>query len=90
MKLSIVIVSYNEKEYLPEAIESCLNQDCDFPFEIIIGDDGSDDGSIELIKQYQSCYPDKIRYFVMDRPESKDIIPALRVSNVIKRVCWQV
>lgn len=85
MKLSVVLISYNEKEYLAEALESCLNQQCGFPFEIIIGDDGSDDGSLDVIRHYQKRYPDVISYFVMDRPETGEIIPSLRVSNVVKR-----
>ena len=83
--MSVIITSYNEAEYLPEAIESCLSQSfCDF--EIIIGDDGSNDNSPELIKQYCEKYPGKIRTFTMERPKDKKcIIPTLRVSDVIKR-----
>lgn len=84
VKVSIVIVSYNEKSYLQQAIESCLNEDYEDEFEIIIGDDGSNDGSIDIIQQYATQYPDKIRYFVMDRTDVVDIIPSIRASNVIK------
>ena len=81
-KVTMIIISYNEMEYLPRAIESCLMQDYENK-EIIIGDDGSNDGSIELIKSFQDR---GIRYFVMDRNEERSkIIPSLRVSNVIKR-----
>ena len=85
MKLSIIIISYNEKQYLPQAIESCLRQKFEHSFEIIIGDDGSSDGSIPMIQEYAENYPDVIRYYVMDRGQEKDIIPSFRVSNVIKR-----
>ena len=44
----MIIVSYNEKEYLPQAIDNCLNQMFQ-DLEIIVGDDGSTDGSYELI-----------------------------------------
>ena len=82
--MSVIITSYNEAQYLPEAIESCLSQNFT-DYEIIIGDDGSDDESIELIKEYCEKYPDKIKYFVMDRPkDDSEIIPSLRASNVIK------
>lgn len=85
MKLSVIIVSYNGKKYLSQAIESCLSQTYN-EFEIIIGDDGSDDGSIELIKIFHEKYPNIIRYFVMDRNiPPGGIIPSFRVSNVIKR-----
>lgn len=85
MKLTVAMLSYNEKQYIVDAIESCLKQECDFPFEIIIGDDGSTDGSIELIEAYHKKYPDTIRYFVMDRSDAADVIPSIRVSNVLKR-----
>lgn len=87
MKLSFIIVSYNEAEYLEQAIKSCMNQKLD-DFEIVIGDDGSNDGSIELIKQYAEKYPEIVRYSVSDRTgivSTKDIIASLRVSDVITR-----
>ena len=85
MKVSFIIVSYNEKEYLSQTINSCLKQFRGDDFEIIIGDDGSNDGSIELIQQFVSEYPNIIKYFVMDRSDAINIIPSLRVSNVLKR-----
>ena len=84
-KLSVIIVSYNEQEYLGHAIESCLQQKFAYPYEIIIGDDGSNDGSIDLIREYAEKYPNIIKYYVMDRTEVKDVIPSIRVSNVLKR-----
>lgn len=85
MKLSIIIVSYNEANYIRESIDSCINQKGNIPIEIIIGDDGSNDGSIDIIKEYQTKYPEIIKYFVMERPNTTDIIPSIRVSNIIKR-----
>ncbi len=87
-KLSVIIISYNEKKYLPFAIESCLNQEnIDFEYEIIIGDDGSSDGSIDVINAYKEKYPDIIRSYVMDRdPDTlKNTFASVRVSNLIKR-----
>jgi len=89
MKITIAMLSYNEKQYIGDAIESCLRQTCDYPFEIIIGDDGSTDGSIELIEAYRKKYPEIIRYFVMDRSDAVDVIPSIRVSNLIKRAYAQ-
>ncbi|MBR1736688.1 MAG: glycosyltransferase [Ruminiclostridium sp.] len=79
MKLSVIIVSYNEAEYLKRAIDSCLQQNFD-SYEIIIGDDGSDDGSIDIIKRYG----DKVKFFVMERNET-EIVPSIRVSRIIKK-----
>ena len=84
-KLSVIMTSYNTKEYISETIESCLNQRLDYPYEIIIGDDGSDDGSIEVIQKYANRYPDIIRFFVMDRDIHGEFIPSIRVSNLLKK-----
>ncbi len=81
-KVTMIIISYNEKDFLPRAINSCFMQTY-VNKEIIIGDDGSNDGSIELIQSYLN---QRIRYFVMERNEEREtIIPSLRVSNIIKR-----
>ena len=57
MKASIIIGSYNHKDFTRECIDCCLKQDFDGEYEIIVVDDGSDDGSFELIEEYASKYP---------------------------------
>ena len=53
MKISVVIPTYNRKHTLPRALDSVLAQSYK-PFEIIVIDDGSSDGTFDLIK---SKYP---------------------------------
>jgi glycosyltransferase involved in cell wall biosynthesis len=60
LKISIIVTSYNQKEYLIEALESALNQSLP-PYEIIIVDDCSSDGSQEVIAGYTSRFPERIR-----------------------------
>jgi len=57
MRISVYITSYNQKEYLIEAIESVLCQTLR-PFQIVVVDDCSTDGSQELIAGYASRYGD--------------------------------
>lgn len=78
-KVSMLIISYNEKNFLSRAISSSIAQTYANK-EIIVGDDGSNDGSIEFIKELG----DSIRFFIMRRDNSP-VIPSIRVSNVIKR-----
>ncbi len=58
--ISVIITSYNQKDYLKEAVESVLSQTLR-PMEIIICDDASSDGSQELIRSYENRYPGLVR-----------------------------
>ena len=64
-KVSILIPSYNNAHYLPQAIDSALNQTFQ-DFEIIIIDDGSTDNTREIVERYLKRAPDKIRYIYQD------------------------
>jgi GT2 family glycosyltransferase len=48
--LSIVIISYNTREYLCRCIESIHRHAPPFPFEIIVVDNASTDGSAEAVR----------------------------------------
>lgn len=55
MKLSIVTINYNNKTGLEETIQSVIAQD-DHDFEWLIIDGDSDDGSKDILKQYQAYF----------------------------------
>lgn len=65
-KISVFITSYNQKNFLSEAIESVINQTLR-PFEVIVADDCSSDGSRELIMDYASRYPGLVRAYLHDK-----------------------
>jgi len=60
VEISIIIPNYNNKKYLADCLDSVLRQSFK-NFEIIVTDDGSTDGSIELIGHYAGRYPERIR-----------------------------
>lgn len=57
-KISIIIPVLNQKQFLQKAIESVINQDFT-DYELIIIDGKSEDGTIDVIKQYEN----KISYW---------------------------
>ena len=64
--ISVCIISYNQKQYLAEAIESVLHQTLP-PYEIIIVDDYPQDGSQDIIKDYAQKHEKIIRAFYNTR-----------------------
>ena len=64
--VSIVIPSYNRANTVSQTIESIVNQQCDFDFEVIIGDDCSTDNAREVLSDYQSRYPEIIKLLFYD------------------------
>lgn len=58
--VSVLCVCYNHAKYIRRALESVVCQKTDFPFEIIIHDDASTDGSQEIIREYKKRYPQLI------------------------------
>jgi len=59
--VSVVIATYNRARFLPETIESVLKQSLR-DFELIIVDDGSTDGTSQLLKSYG----DRLRLFYQE------------------------
>ena len=41
VKVSVLMLAYNQQQYVDEAIRSVVLQEADFDYELIIGDDGS-------------------------------------------------
>ncbi len=50
MKTSILLISYNQEQYIKECVESILNQEVSFDVELIVADDHSTDATLEIIR----------------------------------------
>lgn len=55
-KVSVIIVTYNQVGTIARTIESVLAQQCDFPVEIVIGDDASTDNTLSVARSYAERY----------------------------------
>lgn len=80
-KVSVLVTYYNDVEYVDQGIESILKQKCDFQFEIIVGDDGSNDGTREKLQDWCNQYPEKISLHVMNRDEKGKYLGPIRASR---------
>ncbi len=65
--VSIKMITYNHAPFIAQAIEGVLQQKTNFPFELIIGEDCSTDGTREIVLEYQKKYPDIIRMVTSDK-----------------------
>ncbi|MDI6860238.1 MAG: glycosyltransferase family 2 protein, partial [Methanocellales archaeon] len=52
MKLSCIILTYNEEEFIKQCIDSIKNQDFD-DYEIIVVDDGSTDDTLQILESIE-------------------------------------
>lgn len=59
--VSVVMTTYNHYPYIREAIEGVLMQKTDFPVELIIGEDCSNDDTRKIVEEYSVRYPEKIK-----------------------------
>ena len=49
--ISILIITHNQRYLLERCLDSVLNQKIDVPYEIIVSDDGADDGTKDYVQQ---------------------------------------
>lgn len=58
--VSIVCVTYNHVSYIRYALDGFLMQKTTFPVKILVYDDASDDGTAEIVREYEERYPERI------------------------------
>ena len=59
--VTVICLAYNHAKYIRDALEGFVSQKTDFPFEVIVHDDASTDGTDRIIREYQARYPDIIK-----------------------------
>jgi glycosyltransferase involved in cell wall biosynthesis len=64
---SVAMVTYNHAGYIRQAIESVLSQKTSFPFELVIGEDCSTDGTREIVLEYQRLFPQQVRVITSEQ-----------------------
>ena len=81
-KVSVLMITYNHEELIAQAIDSVLMQKTEFPFELVIGEDCSTDGTRAVVLEYSRKYPGIIRAHLRERN-----LGALENGRDIFRAC---
>jgi glycosyltransferase involved in cell wall biosynthesis len=76
--VSIACITYNQENFIKDAIEGFLMQKTTFPIEIIVNDDASNDNTANIIKDYVLKYPNLIvPIFQLENQYSQGINPGV-------------
>jgi len=77
--LSVCLITYNHANYIEQAIEGVLMQSVNFPWELIIADDFSTDGTREILLKYKEKYPNFIKLILQE----KNVGPGKNFSDLL-------
>lgn len=59
--VSIICNTYNQEDYIADALESFIMQKTNFKFEILVHDDASTDRTADIVREYEKKYPELIK-----------------------------
>ena len=65
--VSVMCTAFNHEDYIREALDSMVNQQADFAYEILVNDDCSSDGTAGIVRDYAEKYPEKVRAFFPEK-----------------------
>ena len=59
--VSIICLTYNQEKYVRDCLDGFVMQQTNFPYEVLIYDDASTDGTPAIIREYAAKYPESFR-----------------------------
>lgn len=67
MRVSVLVMTYNHEPFIAQALDSALQQRVDFEYEVLVSEDLSTDRTRDIVNEYQTRYPDRIRLLLSER-----------------------
>jgi glycosyltransferase involved in cell wall biosynthesis len=67
VRVSVLMLTYNQEPYVRQAIDSVLTQRTTFGYELVVSDDCSSDGTAKTVKELERQHPETIRAWIRDR-----------------------
>ena len=74
--VSVALMSYNQEAYIRQAMDCILAQKTRYTFEVVVGDDGSTDGTRTIALEYQEKFPGIVR--VLPKEPNKKVLGNFR------------
>lgn len=59
-KVIVWCLTYNQKDFIHDALDGFVMQKTSFPFEVVVHDDASTDGTTDIVVDYAQKFPDII------------------------------
>lgn len=56
-QISIIVLTYNQQDFIAQTLDSLLSQKCSVPYEILVGDDCSTDNTRIIVNEYITRFP---------------------------------
>lgn len=72
VKINILLVTYNHEQFVREAMDSVLLQNYSGEIELIVADDASKDGTVDVIRAYEGRDP-RITFTYLDSSQNRGI-----------------
>ena len=85
VKVSVVIPTKNAGPQLRSVLDAVINQQTDWPFEVLVIDSGSTDGTVDLVKLYSSVRLIEISASEFEHSKTRNFAIANHLSG--KRRC---
>jgi glycosyltransferase involved in cell wall biosynthesis len=63
MKITVLMSTYNHAAFIGQALESVAVQQLDREWELLVADDGSTDGTREIVRDFAGAHPKRVRLF---------------------------
>ncbi len=82
VKVSIICTTYNQANYIRQALDGIVMQKTSFPFEALVYDDASTDGTADIVREYAEKYPNIIKPIFQDENQFS------RGVDVAKTFIW--
>ena len=81
--LTIIMPTWNKERYIAEAIDSVLRQKTRFSYRIVVADDCSTDGTLDIVSRYSDSHPGMVEVLRSDRNLKlyRNVLRAYRVAK---------